>query len=147
LAAARLRSLSIREVAERLGDRFRLLTGGSRTALPRHRTLAAVVEWSWDLLTEAERAIARRLAVFAGGADLEAVEEICAGDDVRRGDVVEHVGSLVDKSLVLFAGDLATRYRMLETIRAFAADRLAESGEAERFRPGHAAACVARVRG
>jgi predicted ATPase/DNA-binding SARP family transcriptional activator len=143
LAAARLRSLSIREIADRLGDRFRLLTGGSRTALPRHRTLAAVVEWSWDLLTETERAIARRLAVFAGGADLEAVEEICAADDVRREDVVEHVGSLVDKSLVLFAGDLATRYRMLETIRAFASDRLAESGEAERFRRAHAAYFVA----
>src|SRR5262245_44422369 len=139
LAAARLRSLSIKEIADRLGDRFRLLTGGSRTALPRHRTLAAVVEWSWDLLSEAERAVARRLAVFAGGADLEAVEEICAGDDVPREDVVEHVGSLVDKSLVLFAGDLATRYRMLETIRAFAADRLAESGEAEKFRRAHAA--------
>src|SRR4029450_12270781 len=71
------------------------------------------------------------------------VEEICAGDDVRRGDVVEHVGSLVDKSLVLFAGDLATRYRMLETIRAFAAGRLAESGEAERFRRVHAGYFVA----
>ncbi|HEV8527587.1 MAG TPA: BTAD domain-containing putative transcriptional regulator, partial [Actinomycetes bacterium] len=143
LAAARLRSLSIAEIADRLGDRFRLLTGGSRTALPRHRTLAAVVEWSWDLLSEAERAIARRLAVFAGGADLEAVDAICAGDDVPREDVVEHVGSLVDKSLVLFAGDVATRYRMLETIRAFAADRLAESGEAERFRRAHAAYFVA----
>src|SRR4029453_2298139 len=108
-----------------------------------HRTLAAVVEWSWDLLTETERAIARRLAVFAGGAGLEAVEEICAADDVRREDVVEHVGSLVDKSLVLFAGDLATRYRMLETIRAFAADRLAESGEAERFRRVHGGDFVA----
>ncbi len=143
LAAARLRSLSIGEIADRLGGRFRLLTGGSRTALPRHRTLAAVVEWSWDLLSEAERAVARRLAVFAGGADLEAVEEICAGDDVRPEDVVEHVGSLVDKSLVLLAGELATRYRMLETIRAFAADRLAESGEAERFRRAHAAYFVA----
>src|SRR5262245_2718183 len=143
LAAARLRSLSIGEIADRLGDRFRLLTGGSRTALPRHRTLAAVVEWSWDLLSEAERAVARRLAVFAGGADLEAIEEICAGDAVRREDVVEHVGSLVDKSLVLLAGELATRYRMLETIRAFAADRLAESGEAERFRRAHAAYFVA----
>ncbi|MFI7036327.1 AfsR/SARP family transcriptional regulator [Microbispora rosea] len=128
LAAARLRTLSAAQIAERLGDRFRLLTGGSRTAMPRHRTLRAVVEWSWDLLDARERALAARLAVFAGGATLEAAEQVGEGD-------VELLGRLVDKSLVVFDGG---RYRMLETIKAYAAERLAESGDERPARRAHA---------
>ncbi|MEN3534210.1 BTAD domain-containing putative transcriptional regulator [Microbispora sp. ZYX-F-249] len=128
LAAARLRTLTAGHIAERLGDRFRLLTAGSRTAMPRHRTLRAVVEWSWDLLDADERAFAARLAVFAGGATLEAAEQVCAGD-------LDVLGRLVDKSFVVFDGG---RYRMLETIKAYAAERLAESGGELRVRRDHA---------
>ncbi|WP_185949365.1 BTAD domain-containing putative transcriptional regulator [Microbispora sp. KK1-11] len=128
LAAARLRTLSAGQIAERLGDRFRLLTGGSRTAMPRHQTLRAVVEWSWDLLDAGERALAARLAVFAGGATLEAAEQVCEGD-------IDVLGRLVDKSLVVFDGG---RYRMLETIKAYAAERLAESGAERQVRLAHA---------
>ncbi|XVS34864.1 ATP-binding protein [Microbispora siamensis] len=128
LAAARLRTLSAGQIAERLGDRFRLFTGGSRTAMPRHQTLRAVVEWSWDLLDAGERALAARLAVFAGGATLEAAEQVCEGD-------IDVLGRLVDKSLVVFDGG---RYRMLETIKAYAAERLAESGDERQVRLAHA---------
>ncbi|MEW9530232.1 BTAD domain-containing putative transcriptional regulator [Microbispora sp. NPDC049125] len=127
LAAARLRSLSAAQIADRLGDRFRLLTGGSRTAMPRHRTLRAVVEWSWDLLGQEERDLAARLAVFAGGATLEAAEAV--------GGELDVLGRLVDKCLVVFEGG---RYRMLETIRAYAAERLAESGEERAVRLAYA---------
>lgn len=113
LAAARVRSLPITEIAARLDDRFRLLSRGSRTAAPRHRTLHAVVEWSWDLLTSAERDLAARFTVFSGGASLAAVTEVCESD-------VDTLTSLVDKSLVEIVGD---RYRMLDTIRAFCATR------------------------
>ena len=82
LAAARLRALTPEQVADRLDDRFRLLTGGSRTAMPRHQTLRAVVDWSWDLLSDAERAVWRRFSVFAGGAGLAAAEQVCAGGPV-----------------------------------------------------------------
>ncbi|GII05234.1 AfsR/SARP family transcriptional regulator [Planobispora takensis] len=132
LAAARLRSLTAGEVAARLDDRFRLLSRGSRTAQPRHRTLRAVVEWSWDLLEEDERVLARRLTVFTGGATLEAATAVCG---LPGEDVVEWLTGLADKSLVEVAGD---RYRMLETIRAFCAERLAEAGEGERMRRAHA---------
>ncbi|MFD2765341.1 BTAD domain-containing putative transcriptional regulator [Micromonospora eburnea] len=133
LAAARLRALPVVEVAARLDDRFRLLSRGSRIAEPRHQTLRAVVRWSWDLLDETERRLARRLSVFAGSADLAAVELLCAPLD---GDLVDVLSGLVDKSLVEAAGG---RFRMLETVRAFAAEQLAEAGEAERFRRAHAA--------
>ncbi|GIH90330.1 BTAD domain-containing putative transcriptional regulator [Planobispora siamensis] len=132
LAAARLRSLTAEEVAARLDDRFRLLSRGSRAAQPRHRTLRAVVEWSWDLLEEDERVLARRLTVFAGGATLEAATAVCG---LPGEDVVEWLTGLADKSLVEVTGD---RYRMLETIRAFCAERLAEAGEQERMRRAHA---------
>ena len=90
LAAARLRTMSLDQLAHRLDDRFRLLTGGSRTALPQHRTLRAVVDWSWELLTDAERAVLRRLAVFSGGASLDAAEQVCGGDAVEaRLEVLE----------------------------------------------------------
>jgi predicted ATPase/DNA-binding SARP family transcriptional activator len=130
LAAARLRTLSPAEIAARLDDRFRLLTSGARTALPRHQTLRAVVDWSWDLLTEPERAVARRLAVFAGGATAEAAERVCAGSPTSD-DVFELLAALVDKSIVVAVPrpGAATRYRMLETIREYAGERLDEARE------------------
>ncbi len=131
LAAARVRALAPAQIAERLDDRFRLLTGGSRTALPRHQTLRAVVDWSWDLLSDPERAVLRRLSLFPGGATLDAAEQICAGGELATGDVLDALGGLVDKSLV--EADLvpATRYRMLETVRAYGLERLDEAGETE----------------
>jgi predicted ATPase/DNA-binding SARP family transcriptional activator len=130
LATARLRNLPLDQIAARLGDRFQLLSGGSRTALPRHQTLQAVVDWSWDLLDWAEQRLARRLSVFLDGATLDAVHVVCGGD-------LDTLGALVDKSFVTLADD--GRYRMLETVRAYAGERLAESGEAERVRNAHAA--------
>ncbi|MEY9965549.1 putative ATPase/DNA-binding SARP family transcriptional activator [Streptacidiphilus sp. MAP12-16] len=137
LAAARLRMLSPRQIAERLDDRFRLLTGGSRTAQPRQQTLRAVVDWSWDLLPETERAALRRASVFSGGWTLEAGQTVCCdGSD----DVLELIGALVDKSLVVAQQEEAdgeVRYRLLQTVRAYAAERLAESDEAEHARQAH----------
>ncbi|SFW59645.1 BTAD domain-containing putative transcriptional regulator [Amycolatopsis australiensis] len=138
LAAARLRSMTVAQIAGRLGDRFRLLTSGSRTALPRQRTLRAVVEWSWDLLTEAELVLARRFAVFAGGAELDAIEAVCADELLVAADVPYVLGSLVEKSIV-DTMDGGERYRMLETLRAYATERLAESGERDRTRRAMAA--------
>ncbi|MFD9535999.1 BTAD domain-containing putative transcriptional regulator [Streptomyces sp. NPDC060010] len=124
LAAARLRLLTPRQIADRLDDRFRLLTGGSRTLLPRQQTLRAVVDWSWDLLTEPERAVLRRLAVFTGGCDLTAAEAVCAAPAL---DVADVLGSLVDKSLVLAEPTPdGMRYRMLETIHEYAISRAAD---------------------
>ncbi|MGF6888969.1 putative ATPase/DNA-binding SARP family transcriptional activator [Nocardia sp. GAS34] len=129
LAAARLRGMSVEQIAQRLGDRFRLLTSGSRTALPRQRTLEALVEWSWDLLTEPEATLARRLSAFPGGANLEALEAICADDSLPADDILDLAGTLVEKSLVRSTGGESPRYGMLETIRAYAADRLERSGD------------------
>ena len=137
LAAARLRTMSIDQLANRLDDRFRLLTSGSRTALPRHRTLRAVVDWSWELLTDAERLVLRRLSVFSGGASLEAAEQVCVGADVEPDEVLELLTSLVEKSLLVTDGDGAPRYRMLGTIKEYAADRLAEAGESDLARQAH----------
>jgi predicted ATPase/DNA-binding SARP family transcriptional activator len=142
LAAARLRMLSPRQIADRLDDRFRLLTGGSRTARPRQQTLRAVVDWSWDLLPEAERAVLRRASVFSGGWTLEAAESVCKGPDPDGdSDVLELLGFLVDKSLVIvqYAEDTAAepRYRLLQTVRAYAAERLTESGEQETAEQAH----------
>ncbi|GAB3951674.1 BTAD domain-containing putative transcriptional regulator [Micromonospora vulcania] len=133
LAAARLRALPVAEVAARLDDRFRLLSMGSRASSPRHRTLRAVVEWSWDLLDDVERALARRLTVFAGGATLEAAGQVSG---LPSAEFVDALSGLVDKSFVELTGG---RYRMLETVRAFCADRLAEAGEADDLRRAHAA--------
>jgi predicted ATPase len=132
LAAARLRSMSLRDLAGRLDDRFKLLTGGSRTAVARQQTLRATVSWSYGLLTGAEQVLLRRLSVFAGGFDLEAAEAVCGVAGVAAVDVADLLGSLVDKSLVLAepAGD-AVRYRLLVTIRQFAAERLGEAGDTE----------------
>jgi predicted ATPase/DNA-binding SARP family transcriptional activator len=138
LAAARLRTMSIDQLARRLDDRFRLLTSGSRTALPRHKTLRAVVDWSWELLTDAERMVLRRLSVFSGGASLEAAERVCAGDEVAQDEVLELLTSLAEKSL-LTTGDAAPRYRMSGTIKEYAGDRLAEAGESDLARQAHLA--------
>ncbi|MEZ7127958.1 BTAD domain-containing putative transcriptional regulator [Nonomuraea sp. AD125B] len=140
LAAARLRTMSVEQLAHRLDDRFRLLTGGSRTALPRHRTLRAVVDWSWDLLSEAERGVLRRLSVFAGGASLEAAEAVC-GDGPDGEPALDLLSALVEKSLLLADADAegTPRYRMLGTIREYAAHRLAEAGEGERTLRAHLA--------
>ncbi len=139
LAAARLRTMSIDQLARRLDDRFRLLTGGSRTALPRHRTLRAVVDWSWELLTDAERTVLRRLSVFSGGVSLEAAERVCAGDEVAQEEVLELVTALAEKSLLVVEGDEVPRYRMLGTIKEYAAHRLAEAGESDLARHAHLA--------
>ena len=123
LAAARLRVMSAAELDARLDERFALLTGGSRAALPRQRTLRAMVDWSWELLTGPERAVLARLSVFAGGFGLAAAEAVAAGADVPAGEVLGHLGALVDKSLVQFddAGTGPGRYRLLETVRQYAA--------------------------
>ncbi|MFF9064107.1 BTAD domain-containing putative transcriptional regulator [Streptomyces sp. NPDC014891] len=128
LAAARLRLLSVGQIAERLDDRFRLLTSGARTVLPRQQTLRAVVDWSWELLDAPERTVLRRLAVFTGGADLAAAEAVCGG--AGAGEVLELLGALVDKSLVVARpGRDGMRFRLLETVGEYARERLAESGE------------------
>ncbi|MEU5953556.1 BTAD domain-containing putative transcriptional regulator [Streptomyces sp. NPDC047525] len=141
LAAARLRMLTTRQIADRLDDRFRLLTNGARTVLPRQQTLRAVVDWSWELLDTSERTVLRRLSVFAGGCDLAAAEAVCgapaesavAGDGagVRPLDVADVLGSLVDKSLVVAAPSPqgVMRYRLLETVGEYAGERLDEAGD------------------
>jgi non-specific serine/threonine protein kinase len=140
LAAARVRVFSVEQLAARLDDRFRLLTAGPRTAMPRHQTLRATVDWSYALLSEPERALLRRLAVFAGGWTLEAAEAVAVGDGLQAYAVLDLLAQLVDKSLVLAEEQHgAVRYRLLETIRQYAADRLLEAGEVERTRDRHLA--------
>jgi predicted ATPase/DNA-binding SARP family transcriptional activator/tetratricopeptide (TPR) repeat protein len=139
LAAARLRTMSIDQLAGRLDDRFRLLTGGSRTALPRHKTLRAVVDWSWALLTDAERTVLRRLSVFSGGASLDAAERVCAGDEVKQDEVLELLTALTEKSLLLTEGNSAPRFRMIGTISEYAGQRLTEAGESDLARRAHLA--------
>ncbi|HJP75962.1 MAG TPA: BTAD domain-containing putative transcriptional regulator [Pseudonocardiaceae bacterium] len=133
LAAARLRSMTPQEVAERLDDRFALFTGGHRTALPRHRTLRGVVEWSWDLLTEPEAILARRLSLFAGGITAASAIGVCAGPGLPAVDVPYLLASLVEKSLLETKTnpDGSSRYRMLETVRAYGHEKLVEAGEAD----------------
>ncbi|MEJ2857043.1 MULTISPECIES: BTAD domain-containing putative transcriptional regulator [unclassified Saccharothrix] len=139
LAAARLRTMTLDQLAHRLDDRFRLLTGGSRTALPRHRTLRAVIDWSWELLSDAERTVLRRLSVFSGGASLEAAERVCAGGGVEPEDVLELLTALTEKSLVVVVGDRVPRYRMLGTVKEYAQHRLDEAGEVDLARRAHLA--------
>jgi predicted ATPase/DNA-binding SARP family transcriptional activator len=130
LAAARVRTVEVVEIAERLSDRFALLSRGSRTAPARHQTLRGAVAWSWDLLTEDERTVLRRLSAFAGGADPRAATQVC-----DMPDVIEILESLVDKSLLAVTSG---RYRMLDTVAAYAAERLAEAGESSATRQAHA---------
>ncbi|WP_196073371.1 BTAD domain-containing putative transcriptional regulator [Nakamurella alba] len=137
LAAARLRLLPISEIAVRLGDRFRLLSGGNRAALPRHRTLRAVVEWSWDLLGDDERLLAERLAVFPAGATPPAAAEVCGRDGLDPADVPDLLLALADKSLLQPSGP-GVRYRMLETIREYGVEQLVLRGEVTEVRDAHA---------
>jgi predicted ATPase/DNA-binding SARP family transcriptional activator len=142
LAAVWLRTLTPAQLAERLDDRFALLTGGSRTALPRHRTLRAVVDWSWELLSAPEQVLARRLAVFSGGTTLAAAERVCADDLLPRPAVLPALSGLVDKSILGMAegqDGLSPRYRMLETVRAYGLERLADAGEETAVRDAFAA--------
>jgi predicted ATPase/DNA-binding CsgD family transcriptional regulator len=134
LAAARTKVLSVEEISERLGDCFGLLTTGNRTALPRHRTLHATMDWSHELLPEQERILFRRLSAFAGGFTLEAAESVCAGEDLERDEVLDLLSHLVDRSLVMVRENGGqTRYRLLELVRQYARERLEESGnEVER---------------
>jgi predicted ATPase/class 3 adenylate cyclase len=138
LAAARVRSLSLQEIIDSLHDRFRLLTGGARTAVRRQQTLRASVDWSYALLSEPERVLFRRLAVFLVGFDLDAAQAVCGGGDVARYQVLDQLTLLVDKSLVV-ADDSSgrTRYRMLETVRQYALEKLGESGEPDAVRTRH----------
>ena len=143
LAAARLRVLPAAEIAARLGDRFRLLAGGMRTAVARHRTLRAVVEWSWELLTDEERLLAERLAVFAAGATIDAATAVCADGRLDAFDIRDLLNALVDKSLLEVVAQTGSpaggvRYRMLETIREYGVERLDERRELERARSVHA---------
>jgi predicted ATPase/class 3 adenylate cyclase len=138
LAAARVRSLSVETIAARLTDRFRLLAGGSRTAMPRQQTLRALIDWSYDLLTEGERALLRRLAVFAGGWTLEGAEAVGAGGDIAQGDVLDLLSNLVEKSLVTMEAE-GERYRLVETVRQYAQERLDEGVETGATRSRHLA--------
>jgi non-specific serine/threonine protein kinase len=142
LAAARVKALPVEEIADRLGARFRLLTGGTRTSLPHHQTLRALIDWSHDHLAEKERTLFRRLSVFSGGWTLDAGEAICAGDGVEEWEVLDLITHLVDKSLVEMDLDRGeklgrARYRTLETIREYARDRLAEAEEERAYRSRH----------
>jgi len=153
LAAARVRTMTPEQIAGRLDDRFRLLTGGSRTALPRQQTLRAMIDWSWDLLSAPERTLLRRLAVFLGGWTLEAAEAVC-GDfglsdetstqtqkpetQIKNEDVLELLTHLVEKSLVVVEEQAgAARYYLLETLRQYAREKLLDAGEGERVRARH----------
>jgi len=135
LAAARTRAFPITQIAARLNDRFRLLTGGSRTALPRQQTLHAVVDWSYELLFDDERRVFERISVFPGGCDLATAEVVCADETVASADIADHLGALVDKSLVVAmrVGD-GVRFIQLQTLAEYGRERLAERGDAVRIR-------------
>lgn len=138
LAASRVKLLNVEQIASRLDDAFRLLTGGSRTALPRQQTLRALIDWSYNLLSEPEKILFRRLAVFAGGWTIEAAESVCSGNGIKPEDVLDLMAHLVDKSLVVVTREgTESRYRRLETIRQYAREKLAESGESEALRNRH----------
>jgi predicted ATPase/DNA-binding SARP family transcriptional activator len=140
LAAARARVFGVGDIAARLDDRFRLLTGGARTALPRQQTLRAVVDWSYDLLFDDERRLFDRMSVFAGGCSLPAAEAVCAGDDIPTGDVVDTLSRLVDKSLVVAeVSPTGARYRLLQTLAFYGREHLSKSGEASLVRDRHGA--------
>jgi non-specific serine/threonine protein kinase len=155
LAAARVRAFSVEQIAPRLDDRFHLLTSGQRTALPRHRTLEATVEWSYNLLSGPERTLLHRLSIFAGGFSLEATEAVGAGEPIRRHAVLDLLAQLVDKSLVTAEHSRgAVRYRLLETLRQYAFQRLQDCGEEGMIRERHLAyflslaeECEPRLRG
>ena len=139
LAAARLRALTPRQIAERLDDRFRLLTTGNRAALPRHQTLRAAIDWSYDLLAPRAQALLARLSVFGGGFTLDAAEHVCSADGLVPSDVLDIVADLVEQSLVQMSdADDTARYRLLETVRQYGLEQLAARGETETMRRRHA---------
>jgi predicted ATPase len=138
LAAARMNALTVEQIAARLDDRFRLLTGGSRTALPRQQTLRAMIDWSHDLLSEPERVLFRRLSVFAGGCTLEAAEKVTCGEPLDTPAILDLLTGLVDKSLVIAEEHMGeARYRMLETIQQYGREKLREAGEKEMLQDSH----------
>ncbi len=139
LAAARVKTLAIGELAARLDDRFRLLTAGPRTAEARQRTLRATVQWSHQLLTEPEQVLFRRLSVFRGGWSADAAERVCCGGGIDRGEIVGLLAGLVDRSLVVADHREAVRFRMLETLRHYAAERLARPARTSGVGLAHAA--------
>jgi predicted ATPase/class 3 adenylate cyclase len=146
LAAARVRMMTPGEIAGRLDERFRLLTGGARTAVERHQTLRQAVDWSYDLLAPRERELLNRLGVFAGGFTLDAAESVATVDGIETLDVLDSLGQLVDKSLVVAdPTPVGTRYRLLETIRQYALERLDEGGETDAIRRRHATWCAGLV--
>src|SRR5438132_4759695 len=138
LAAARVRALSVENIAVRLSNRFHLLTGGDRTALPRQQTLRASIDWSYDLLTTPERTLLRRFAIFSGGWTLEAAEAVAAFGDVDESDVLDLLTRLVEKSPVVLQSD-GGRYRLLESVKQYGQERLGESGEEDEARERHLA--------
>ncbi len=138
LAAARVRLLTLEEINRKLDQRFRLLTGGSRTALPRQQTLRSLIDWSYDLLREPEKLLLQRLSVFAGGWTLQAAEHVCGHAGVDEGEAFDLLTSLIDKSLaVVEQNDGDSRYRLLETVRQYAREKLLESGAGEAVRQRH----------
>ncbi|HEX2742445.1 MAG TPA: BTAD domain-containing putative transcriptional regulator [Rubrobacter sp.] len=140
LATARMGALVVDQVAQRLEGSLDVLSAGSRTAEPRQQTLRATIDWSHELLSQTERALFRRLSIFTGGWTLEAAEDVCSGESIYEGDVLDLLGSLVNKSLVVVAATgSAARYRMLEPIRQYAREKLEESGEIDEMRSRHAA--------
>jgi predicted ATPase/DNA-binding NarL/FixJ family response regulator len=148
LASARLNVLTVQEIAARLDNRFTLLTSGQRTGLEaRHRTLRAVIDWSFALLSADEQTLLRRMAVFAAGCTLDTAEAVCSGEGIEAGDMLDLLGSLVDKSLVIAetSGRPQARYRLLETIREYALEKLYEAGEARRLRDRHLELFLARA--
>src|SRR5262249_9446175 len=136
LAAACVATLSVEQIDSRLHDRFRLLRGGARTAVPRQRTLAATMQWSYQLLSEMERQVLNRLSVFPASWTLEAAEQVCGGDDIDPDDMLDLVSRLVSKSLVGLENQPAgkRRYRLLEIVRQYARERLIETGGSDRLR-------------
>jgi len=143
LAAARLQTLTVEQISERLNDRFRLLTGRSRTGLDRHQTLRATVDWSFALLTEAERVLLRRLSVFAGGFRLDAAEQVCGVGNIQPAEILDLLSLLVTKSLVLLETEVgAGRYRLLETIREYALEKLKDASEEGELRRRHRRWCI-----
>ena len=148
LAAARVKFMSVEQISKRLDDRFRLLTGGSRTALPRQQTLRALIDWSYDILSEKEQILLRRLSVFADSWTLEAVEDICDGNGIESHEILDLLSQLVNKSLVVvieksqmrdrfLSNHGSLRYRMLETIRQYAGEKLEGAGEGNKIRDCH----------
>lgn len=139
LAASRMKVLSVEQIADRLGHRLTLLRGGSRTALPRHQTLLAAIDWSYNLLSETEKTLFRRLSVFSGGWTLEAAEHICVGESVDKGNLLELLSGLIDKSLVLLDElDGQQRYRFMMTLLEYAQERLLQTQEAAAIYRAHA---------